>query len=283
MMDNDAQNADPTSAQPNWATREYRRLIVERRGFAAYVTMNRPETHNAFDEVVIAELRAVFERLSAADDIRAVVLAGAGRSFCGGADLNWMRASLDLTHEENEADALRMADMFRAIDTCRHPVIGRIHGAALGGGAGLAAVCDIVIAAEDARFGFTEARLGIAPAVISPFAVRKIGESQARALFVTAERFTAERALAIGLAHQVVPPAELDEAVERTLRNIGLSGPLGAQTAKRMAMAVGRLPDEEARGLTAQTIAGLRVTPEAQEGIRAFLEKRTASWALTDE
>ncbi|MFI5276772.1 MAG: enoyl-CoA hydratase-related protein [Ktedonobacterales bacterium] len=261
----------------------YHHLTVERRGIAAWVTLNRPEVHNAFNEALIAELREAFARLSAADDIRAVVLQGAGRSFCAGADLNWMRASLEFTHEQNVADALRMADMFRAIDNCRHPVIGRIHGAALGGGAGLIAVCDLAIASDDCRFGFTEARLGIAPAVISPFATRKIGVSHARALFTTAERFDADRALTIGLVHQVVPLAELDDAVQMTLRNIGLSGPAGVQAAKRMAMTVLSLPDAEARDLTAQTIAGLRVSAEGQEGIRAFLEKRAASWVQSDE
>ncbi len=276
MIDDDAQSQ---AGEPS----AFRYLTVERRGFAAYVTLNRPEVHNAFNEALISELRDAFTRLSDADDIRAVVLQGAGRSFCAGADLNWMRASLDFTHEQNVADALRMADMFRTIDNCRHPVIGRIHGAALGGGAGLTAVCDIAIAADDCRFGFTEARLGIAPAVISPFATRKIGESHARALFTTAERFDANRALAIGLVHQVVPQAELDDAVQATLRNIGLSGPAGVRAAKHMAMTVTHIPDAEARDLTAQTIAGLRVSEEGQEGIRAFLEKRTANWAQTDE
>ena len=275
MIDDDANAADEAPT--------YQRLTVERRGSAAWVTLNRPEVHNAFDEALIAELNDAFTRLSAADDIRAIVLQGAGRSFCAGADLNWMRASLDYTHEQNVADALRMADMFRAIDACRHPVIGRIHGAALGGGAGLTAVCDIAIASDDCRFGFTEARLGIAPAVISPFATRKIGVSHARALFTTAERFDAARALAIGLVHQVVPAAELDDAIAATLRNIRLSGPAGVRAAKRMAMSVLNLPDAEARELTAQTIAGLRVSAEGQEGIRAFLEKRVATWAQNDE
>ncbi|MEO7000830.1 MAG: enoyl-CoA hydratase-related protein [Ktedonobacterales bacterium] len=265
-----------------WSIGTFEHLLVERRGIAAFVTLNRPTVHNAFNERLIAELHTAFERLSAEDDLRAVVLQGAGRSFCAGADLHWMRASLDYTREENMADALRMADMFRAIDTCRHPVIGRIHGAALGGGAGLTAVCDIAIAAEDTRFGFTEARLGIAPAVISPFATRKIGESHARALFLTAERFDAARALAIGLAHQVVPLSELDDAVLATLRNIGESAPQGVRAAKRLAASILHMDDAEARALTAETIAGLRVTPEGQEGLRAFLEKRRAEWVSDD-
>jgi enoyl-CoA hydratase/carnithine racemase len=180
-----------------WDEDAYQHLRLTRQGFAAVVTLDRPDVHNAFNERLIGEIQRAFERLSQAEDIRAVVLCGAGKSFCAGADLNWMRASLDFTHDENIADALRLADMLRAVDTCRHPVIGRIHGAALGGGAGLIAVCDIAIAAEGTRFGFTEARLGIAPAVISQFVVPKIGQSHARALFLTAERFDAPRALAI--------------------------------------------------------------------------------------
>jgi methylglutaconyl-CoA hydratase len=257
---------------------DYQHLRLERRGIAAYVTLNRPEVHNAFNARLIAELQAVFERLSNDDDVRAVVLQGEGPSFCAGADLNWMRASLDFGHDENVADALRMADMFRAIDSCRHPVIGRLHGAALGGGSGLTAVCDIAIAAEGTRFGFTEARLGISPAVISPFVLRKIGETHARALFVTAERFDTTRALAIGLIHQVVPLSELDQTVEATLHHIGQNGPAGVRAAKLMARTVPHLSDEEARETTAATIAGLRVSPEGQEGIRAFLEKRRATW-----
>jgi methylglutaconyl-CoA hydratase len=263
-------------------TLEYRHLRIVRRGFAAYVTLNRPEAHNAFNARLIAELQAAFELLSNDDDVRAVVLAGEGPSFSAGADLNWMRGSLEFSHEQNVADALRMADMFRAIDTCRHPVVGRIHGAALGGGSGLTAVCDIAIAAEGTRFGFTEARLGIAPAIISPFVLRKIGETHTRALFLTAERFDTARALAIGLIHQVVPAGELDHAVETTLRHIGQSGPAGVRAAKLMARTIQELGDEEARATTAATIAGLRVSAEGQEGIRAFMEKRTASWVSDD-
>jgi methylglutaconyl-CoA hydratase len=258
---------------------EYLHLRVERRDVAAYVTLNRPEVHNAFNARLIAELHAAFDYLSNEDDLRAVVLQGEGPSFCAGADLIWMRDSLDFTQEENVGDALKMSDMFRAIDSCRHPVIGRLHGAVLGGGSGLTAVCDIAIAAEGTRFGFTEVRLGISPAVISPFVLRKIGETHARALFVTAERIDTARALAIGLIHQVVPFDALDEAVEETLDNIAAGGPAGVRAAKLMSRTIPQLSEEEARSTTAATIAGLRVSPEGQEGIRAFLEKRPPSWA----
>jgi methylglutaconyl-CoA hydratase len=260
----------------------YQHLQVERRGFAAWVTLARPEVHNAFNAALIAELHTAFEELSADDSLRAVVLAGKGRNFCAGADLNWMGASLGYTRDENVDDALRMSDMFRVIDRCRHPVIGRIQGAALGGGSGLAAVCDIAIAADNARFGFTEARLGITPAVISQFVVPKIGSGAARALFLTAERFDAQRALAIGLVHKVVSADKLDDAVNATLRDIGQNGPTGVRAAKLLARDILDLNRDEARSMTAATIADLRVSPEGQEGIRAFLEKRRATWVSDD-
>jgi methylglutaconyl-CoA hydratase len=257
-------------------------LQVARQGIAAVVTLNRPEVHNAFNAQMIAQLTTVFQRLSASDEIRAVVLAGAGRNFCAGADLNWMRASADFTHAENVADAVKLSDMFHAINTCRHPVIGRINGSALAGGTGLTAVCDIAVAAEDARFGFTEARLGIAPAVISQFVVPKIGQSHARALFVTAERFDAQRALAIGLVHRVVPSDQLDAVVAATLREVGQNGPAGVRAAKLMALTVASLMPVEAREMAAATIAGLRVSEQGQEGIRSFLEMRRPAWVGDD-
>jgi methylglutaconyl-CoA hydratase len=260
----------------------YEHLLVTRQGDVAYVTLNRPEVHNAFNARLIAELSQVCAELPQDESLRAIVLAGAGRSFCAGADLNWMRSSLDFTEAENHADALKMSDMLAAIDACACPVLARIHGAALGGGVGLAAVCDIVIAAEDAQFGFTEARLGIAPAVISPFAVRKIGASAARALFTTAERFSAARAREIGLAHVVVPAAELEAATTATLAEIARNGPHAVRAAKRLARTILSVPMPEAREQTARTIAALRVSAEGQEGIRSFLEKRRPTWSAAD-
>lgn len=265
-----------------WESTVYQHLRAERHVQTAVVTLARPEVHNAFNERLIAELHEVFTAIGEDDAIRAVVLRGAGNNFCAGADLHWMRASLDYSHDENVADALRMADMFQAIDSCRHPVIGRIAGVALGGGAGLTAVCDIAIAAENASFGFTEARLGIAPAVISPFVLRKIGAGHARALFLTAERFDAARALAIGLVHHVVAEAVLDDAVAATIAEILRNGPAGVRAAKLMARTVPLLDPSEAREMTAATIASLRVGTEGQGGIRAFLEKRPAPWVRDD-
>jgi methylglutaconyl-CoA hydratase len=268
----------PVALEPG----SYQHLHVDRRGATAIVTLARPEVHNAFNARLIGELYDAFTRISADESVRVAVLQGEGRSFCAGADLNWMRSSLDFTRDDNLADAQRMAGMLEIMDACPCPIIGRIHGAALGGGAGLVAVCDIAIADEDTRFGFTEARLGIAPAVISPFAVAKIGETNARALFTTAERFSAPRALAIGLIHRMVPAAELDAAVHETLAEIGKNSPAAVRAAKLVARIVSRVPRDEARTITTQTIASLRVSPEGQEGIRAFLEKRTATWVTDD-
>jgi methylglutaconyl-CoA hydratase len=259
--------------------RDFRYLAVERSGAVARVTLCRPEVHNAFNPDLIGELQACFRTLGADQALRVIVLTGDGPSFCAGADLNWMRASLNFTHEENIADALRLAAMYETIDACPQVLIGRINGAAMGGGVGLVAVCDIAIAAEHARFAFSEARLGIAPAVISPFVVRKIGETHARVLFTTAERFDAHRALAIGLVHRVVPAGELDSAVDETVRQVLSSGPQAVRACKELARIVGTLTPEAAREWTAQTIAQLRTSSEGQEGIRAFLEKRRPVWS----
>jgi methylglutaconyl-CoA hydratase len=244
----------------------------------ARVTLTRPEVRNAFNAEVIDQLHDAFTRITAADDVRAVVLAGEGKVFCGGADINWMRASLDLTFEANVADAERMSDMFRAIDNCPKPVIAAIHGAALGGGAGLAAVCDIVVATDETIFGFTEVKLGIIPAVISPFVLAKIGPSHARALFLTGERFDAPRAREIGLAHDVVPARDLDAAVEGRLAELRTAAPTAVGAAKLLIRRVVDNTYAESRAITTRAIARQRVTPEGQEGLRAFLERRAAKF-----
>ncbi len=245
----------------------------------ARVTLARPEVRNAFNAEVIEQLHAAFTRITAADDIRVVVLAGEGKVFCGGADVNWMRASLDLTFDANVGEAERMSDMFRAIDNCPKPVVGRIHGAALGGGAGLAAVCDVAIAAGDAIFGFTEVKLGIIPAVISPFAIAKIGASHARALFLTGERFDASHARDIGLVHEVVPAGALDNAVDRRIAELRTAGPAALGAAKLLIRRVLDHSYDDTRTITTQAIARQRVSVEAQEGLRAFLERRPAKFS----
>ncbi|MGA8574798.1 MAG: enoyl-CoA hydratase-related protein [Candidatus Cybelea sp.] len=248
-------------------------------GGIARVTLARPEVRNAFNAEVIERLHEIFTRITAADDVRAVVLAGEGKVFCGGADVNWMRASLDLSFDANVADAELMSDMFRAIDNCPKPVVARIHGAALGGGSGLVAVCDIAVAAEDAVFGFTEVKLGIIPATISPFVLAKIGTSHARALFLTGERFDARHAEAIGLVHDVVPSAQLDAAVERRLAELHSAGPNAIAAAKLLVRRVLDNSYADSRTITTEAIARQRVSPEGQEGLRAFLERRPAKFS----
>jgi len=246
------------------------------------VTLDRPDVHNAFNATLIGELRhvfAAFER-EAPTDLRVVVLAGNGPSFCAGADIDWMRAAMQLDVEANEHDAMAMADMLETIDTCPVPVIARVHGPALGGGSGLCAVADLVIAEAGAKFGFTETRLGILPAVISPFVIAKIGETHARALFSGGRRFDAIRAQRIGLVHEVVEGVDaLDAAVDQAIADILASGPTAVRAAKAIVREVRGLGHGSAKWHTARVIARQRVSDEAQEGFRAFTEKRRPGWA----
>jgi methylglutaconyl-CoA hydratase len=259
----------------------YQYLATRVDGAVEYLTLNRPDVRNAFNEHVIAELTAWAADVSgraARGDVRVVVLGGAGKTFCAGADVAWMSKTIAYTEDENLRDATAMSQMFAAIDELPLPVVGRIQGAALGGGAGLAAVCDIVVAEEQAVFGFTEVRLGILPAVISPFALAKIGRSAARELFLTGARFTALRAKEIGLVHTVVAGHELDNAVDTYLRELLAAGPEAVAAAKALIPAVVGQPIAEVRPITAAAIARRRVSREGQEGLRAFLEKRKPSW-----
>jgi methylglutaconyl-CoA hydratase len=261
------------------------RLRLERggpNGVVARVTLNRPEVHNALDASLIAELRATFVALGREDatSLRAIVLAGDGPSFCAGADLAWMRAAMALDVEANEQDAMAAADMFEAIDSCPAPVIARVHGSALGGGMGLCAVSDLVIAESGTRFGFTETRVGILPAIISPFVIAKIGETNARALFPGGRRFDAIRAFRIGLVHEIVEgEAALDEAVDTAIDDLLVAGPTAARAAKAIVREVRGLPHGSSKWHTARVIARQRQTAEAQEGLRAFIEKRPPAWA----
>jgi methylglutaconyl-CoA hydratase len=250
------------------------------------LTLDRPDVHNAFDASLISELRAAFTGLAreGPTELRVVVMAGAGPSFCAGADIPWMRAAASLEVEANEQDAMAMADMFEAIDTCPVPVVARVHGSALGGGMGLCAVADIVIAESGTRFGFTETRLGILPAVISPFVVAKIGESEARALFPGGRRFDAVRAQRIGLVHEVVEgEAALDAAVTAAVRDILAAGPTAARAAKAIIREIRGLGHGSAKWHTARTIARQRVSAEAREGLAAFDEKRRPAWVPDED
>jgi len=264
----------------------YIHIVTRRDGPVERLTLNRPDVRNAFNEEVIAELSAwaaEARKDAARHEIRVVVLGGAGTMFCAGADVTWMAKTVHYTHEENQRDATAMSRMFAALDELPVPMVGRVQGAALGGGAGLAAVCDIVVADDQALFGFTEVKLGILPAVISPFALAKIGRSAARELFLTGARFSATHAKAIGLAHAVVPAADLDAAVERYVQELLTAGPEAVSAAKALIPNVWLRTREEAMPLTAHAIAERRVSAEGQEGLRAFLEKRTARWINTKD
>jgi methylglutaconyl-CoA hydratase len=250
---------------------------VERDGSRARVVMNRPDVRNAFNAELIRALREAFDALSVDDTVRSIVLAGEGKTFSGGADITWMRAALDLSETENLRDAEGMAAMFAAIDRCPKPVIARVQGGALGGGCGLLAAADIVVAARDSVFGFTEVKLGILPAVIAPFVIPKIGSSQARALFVTGERFDAAHAYRIGLVHHVVPANNLDERIALILEEFRTAGPHAIAAAKAVVRDVVAVP-ADASATTTRAIARQRASPEGQEGLRAFLERRPAAW-----
>ena len=242
-------------------------LRVERDGGILRVTLAKPERRNAFDAELIAGLHEAFKDVG---DARVVLLSGDGESFCAGADIEWQRSAIDLSFDENVDDAMRLFAMMQAIDGCPAPVVARIQGYALGGGSGLAAAVDIAIAAEDAVFGFSEVKLGIIPAVISPFVLPKIGEGAARRYFLTGERFDAQAALRIGLVSEVAD--DLDGAVDRVVGELLTSGPQAAREAKRLVRT--RPQGEE----TAQWAARMRASDEGQEGLRAFLERRKADW-----
>jgi methylglutaconyl-CoA hydratase len=252
-------------------------LLITANGPVLTVSLNRPKVRNAFNEELIAELTA-WATGGMPSAARVAVLRGEGSHFCAGADLTWMSKMVGYSHDENVRDARTMAAMFQALDTLPIPLIGRIHGAALGGGAGLAAVCDIVVASDTAQFGFTEAKLGILPAVISPFTVAKIGTSAARELFLTGARFGAVRAREIGLVHSVCPEAALDSAVDGYVRELLTSAPGAVAAAKTLIAQVAAQTPADVAELAAETIARHRVGAEGQNGMRAFLDKRPAPW-----
>ena len=253
-------------------------IQITQSGPVTHVVLNRPDVRNAFNEALIEELTVWAQSIGPGGASRVAILSGAGKTFCAGADLAWMSKMVGYSTEENVRDAQTLARMFQALDELPIPLLGRVHGAALGGGAGLAAICDIVVAADDAQFGFTEAKLGILPAVISPYSIAKIGQSAARELFLTAARFTAVRAREIGLVHKVVPEGELDAAIDALVAELLTSAPGAVAGAKALiAKVAGKEPSSVAK-LTAETIARHRVAPEGQQGMRAFLEKRKAPW-----
>lgn len=253
-------------------------LLVQREGDVARVTLNRPAVHNAFNAALIANLTHSFTDLGRDPAVWIIVLDGAGPSFCAGADVNWMQQSLTYTEAQNLADAQRLAAMLQAIDECPKPVVALVQGAALGGGAGLIAVADLVIAEETAKIGLTEIKLGIVPAVISPFILRKMAPGPARAYFLTGERFTAARGYELGLVTTLVAPGGLAPALADALTALRSSSPAAVPVAKALWRTVRALDPLAAHAYTTETIARIRVSPEGQEGLRAFLEKRKPAW-----
>ena len=257
----------------------YETLEIVRDGGVATIWMNRPDVHNAFNAQLIADLTTACIELDADDAVRAMVLAGRGKSFSAGADLNWMKAAGEASEAENFADAMKLAGMLRTLAEMNKPTIARVHGAALGGGMGLASACDICIAGDKAVFATSEVKFGIIPSAISPYVIRAIGERQAYRYFQTAERINATRAATLGLAHEAVATEELDAKVSEVVEALLQGGPKSQAAAKDLIRAVANRPVSDAVVEdTARRIASLRVTPEAKEGLAAFLDKRPAAW-----
>jgi len=252
-------------------------VAVEVRGAVAWITLIRPDAHNAFDEEIIRLLKDAFAQLAKGSAVRAIVLTGSGKSFCAGADLNWMKRAAQFTREQNVADARAMAEMFAALRACPKPVIARVNGAAFGGGAGLVAASDISVASDDAVFAFSEVKLGLIPAVISPYVIERIGPAAARRLFMTGERFGTKLALELGLVDIVAPKDKLDDTVGEVLSQLASSGPVAMGEAKRLVTKLAPVP-KDISDCTIEAIADIRRSPEGKEGVAAFLEKRKPSW-----
>jgi methylglutaconyl-CoA hydratase len=245
----------------------------------ATATLARPDLLNAFNEVMIAEMTETFREIGQREDVRVVILTGEGKSFCAGGDINWMRKTVNYSPEENLQDANAMATMLRTIRECPKPVIARLHGNVFGGGVGLTAASDIAVAVESAVFCLSEVKLGIVPAVISPFVMEKIGPGQMRRYGLTAERFAAAEARRIGLVHEIFPSeADMDRWIEQTCELLKANGPKALGVAKRILSEVAGVPWDQVRAKTTRTIAEVRASPEGQEGLRAFLEKRKPNW-----
>jgi methylglutaconyl-CoA hydratase len=254
-------------------------LDIRRDGAVAHVYLNRPDVRNAFNDEVIAELTQAFTRLGADATLRAVVVGGHGKAFCAGADLAWMRAMADYTWERNRVDAQALADMLWTIYACRLPVIGRLQGDCYAGGVGLAAVCDVLVAVDSMHFCLSEARLGLLPATIGPYVMRALGEQASRRFFITAERFSAARAHALGFVHEVVPAEALDAKVDEITAALVANGPAAVTACKRLVQDLAGAPiDEDLRSDTARRIADIRASAEGKEGVQSFLDKRAPAW-----
>lgn len=256
-------------------------LSVDDRGVAT-VTLMRSEIHNAFNDKLIDEVTSVFNKLEKDDNVRIAVLTGDGRSFCAGADLNWMKSMIDYSMDENIKDSLKLATMFETLNSFSKPLIGKINGHALGGGVGLVSVCDFAITHDKSKFGFTEARLGLVPAVISPYCINKIGESQARAWFLSGEMFGADQALKMNLLHKVTTVELFEEEFVKLICSFLKAGPIAAKESKKLITNVVSIPTKDLQLYTCETIAARRISDEGQEGMSALLNKRKAKWVIDE-
>lgn len=257
----------------------YKTILISRKDRVGRISLNRPDVHNAFNVTMIRELTDAFAMVKEDNSVRVVILTGVGESFCAGADLNWMREIIRYSFDQNLKESLEVAELMHVIYTLPKPTIARVNGTAIGGGNGLFSACDIVIASERAKFGLSEVKIGLVPAAISPYVIRRIGESAAREYFLSGERFDARRALEIGLVNKVVVHEDLDRKVGEVTRLLLSSGPEAMASCKELLHRVPAMSLEEARAYTAEMIARLRVSAEGQEGMAAFLEKRKPAWA----
>ncbi|WP_197388243.1 enoyl-CoA hydratase/isomerase family protein [Ralstonia pseudosolanacearum] len=256
-------------------------LAFAQHGAVATLTLNRPDVRNAFNETVIAELTGAFHALATEDSVRAIVLAGHGPAFCAGADLNWMQKMAGYSDDENRADALRLAEMLRAIHACPKPVVARVHGDTYAGGVGLVSACDIVVAADTAHFCLSEARLGLIPATISPYVIRALGEQASRRYFITAERFTAAEAHRLGLVHELAGAEALDATVDALTAALVANSPNAVRESKRLVREIAGAPiDDALLADTANRIATIRASAEGREGVQSYLGKRKPNWLL---
>ncbi|MCP2520467.1 enoyl-CoA hydratase/isomerase family protein [Candidatus Aminicenantes bacterium AC-335-A11] len=260
---------------------KYETIIFEEKNQVAKISLNRPEVHNAFNKIMVEELSFAFNEIAKNSKIRVVILTGEGKSFCAGADLNWMREIVNYSYDENLEEAMQIAELLYLIYSLPKPTIARVNGTTIGGGTGLMCACDIIIASEKAKFGLSEVKLGLVPAVISPYVIKRIGEASARRYFLTGERLTAEEALKIGLVNTVVSDEKLDSEVERITNFLLTSGPNAIANCKELLIKIPGMNLEEAKAYTAKMIADLRISEEGQEGMSAFLEKRKPKWVKT--
>jgi len=259
-------------------TKQYQTIKLELEAKIARVKLNRPEVRNAFNETVISEMTDAFKYIRNQNNLRVVVVTGEGKGFCAGADLNWMKGVVNYSYEENLRDSQNLSDMFAEMASCPLPTIARVNGSAIGGGTGMVAVCDIVIASENAVFSLSEVKLGLVPACISPYVLRRMGDKNCREYFLTGERLTAEKALVAGLVNRVVPESKLDEEVDKLIQQLISSGPKALAVCKQLLDKVPPMNQQEFGSYTAKVITELRLSDEGQEGMKAFFEKRKPKW-----